>query len=350
MKFSLFRLYFPQGIHIGDDKPDGYAHSESFIRSDTLYAAITSVLAEFGEIPDNYQPEYTVSSLFPFTTMNGNEEYFFPRPQMRIPFPQTDELLDHRKEIKGFKWIGKTYLERILHGKSFTAEEVKNQIQESFFTAQVLRDNKIMRAELRERVKIPRERSKDAQPDPFTFEVLHFTEGSGLYFLASESGKNSINLGLSILKDRGLGTDRNLGLGHFSYKSDTMEIEIPENYNAGISLGLLLPDSRREWNNWTAEIKLFQNGTVVKPGYSLIKRGGWLTYEKAMTFRKGSVYMLEEGSLLNLDPTLKNQNDPIVFGKSMISLKPKGVDWKELPPVLRCGKSFVLPTKLISDV
>ncbi|MBY5959776.1 type III-A CRISPR-associated RAMP protein Csm4 [Membranicola marinus] len=352
MKFSLFRLSFPHGIHIGDEKPDNYSQSQDFIRSDTLYAAFSAVITELKGIDEEYIPKFTISSLFPFKEIEGKIEYFFPRPKMRIGFNEPDKLLDYRKDIKGIQWIGKDFFERILHGQNFTTDEVGRFIHDSCFSPSLANENsKIYYNEIRERVAIPRHRREDDQPNPYVFDVLHFGKGAGLYFLASETDQDIIEQCLFILKDRGLGTDRNLGLGHFTYVKDDLELKVPDNFSTGINLGLLLPNSSEEWQNWTSEVQINKDGEeIIKPGYELIKRGGWITVPGYQKFRKGSVYMMEEGSILKLNGKQSIKAKPLIFGNPGISLKPNIADTVKLPPVLRCGKSFVIPTKMNNDV
>jgi len=347
MNFIVYKLTFPYGIHIGGSKPNAYDTSETFIRSDTLYAAMTSVLAEVEGVTKDYIPEFTISSLFPYYTHNNKTSYFFPRPRFRLPFIFSRELIDYRKKIKSISWIDHLHFEKIINGTSFEISEIESSLKGSFLTTGEIPGNSIIEKNIRDRVVVPRDVSNINQPNPFVFEVLQFKGGSGLYFLVSGDSERRISKALSILQNRGLGTDRNLGLGHFEFETEELNIKVPHNSQIGITLGLILPDKPDTWSEWTKEISM-KSGKRFKPGYSLIKRGGWITSERASHFRKGSVFMLEEGSVLNIKDSYNKE--PIVLGNSNISLRPKSIDWVDLPPVLRCGKSIVIPTKLPGNV
>ncbi len=342
MDFTVFKLQFPQGIHIGDGKPDTYTSTSSFLRSDTMYAAITAMLAQLGDLPEGYVPSYTISSLFPYTSIDNEVEYFFPRPITKLPFPETSELIDFRKKIKKLQWIGKDYFERVLMGNSFSIDEIKQGLQGAYFSERLrvfkgMDQRIISTTELRDRVKVPRQGGEDATP--FSFEVMRFEEGSGLYFLCSTDGKEDVIKALELLKDTGLGTDKNLGYGHFSYTEDRISIQVPErDCQYAVSLGLITPSDISEWKSW------IHDGHNNYSAYSLIKRGGWITTEGFTSFKKGSIYMLKEGSII------QNKQNHEVAGNAFIDLSPISMGWKDMPPVLRCGKSFTLPINIPTDV
>jgi CRISPR/Cas system CSM-associated protein Csm4 (group 5 of RAMP superfamily) len=81
--------------------------------------------------------------------------------------------------------------------------------------------------------------------------------------------------------------------------------------------------------------------------FELIRRGGWITTQPYMTYRKKSIQMFREGSVFSLPKTRAVVENSFKAGKT-VDLRP------ELPegmkqvehPVWRVGKSIFIPVNL----
>jgi CRISPR type III-A-associated RAMP protein Csm4 len=332
--FQTYSLYFQMPLHIGDVRPDDYGNSESFIRSDTLMAAITSMLGKIGKIGDDFNGQFSfrVSSLFPFTTIGDKVHYFFPKLSTAMPVKtEKDKPLEYAKKLKKLKWLDLHYFEAQLNQHEFNqfGNEAQKDIRGEFCSTAALPEDGFVTKQVSQRVTIPRERVEGEDPTPFYMERLFFGQGSGLYFLVEGTGTDILEEGLNLLQYEGLGTDRTIGNGAFTWNKDTIELEIPES-DFCTNLSLFCPESKSQLEEMLNE----------KSSYDTLKRSGWITAEGYQTFRKKGVYMFTEGSVFKGDAKPK--------GRMAINITPDADFIKTSLPhkIYRCGESIFLPVKL----
>lgn len=328
MKYTAYFLKFNSPLHIGDYKPDSYESSESFIRSDTINAAILASWASKGNadwIGDGNLP-FTISSAFPYYMGESGPTLFFPR--VRIPFPMTSYDASKSKLVKKISWMDQSYFEAIINAQDFPATAYED-IQNEFLTSVKLPEEGLLIKQVSERVKIPRERNDDNQSEPFYMERIYFNMG-GLYFLATGNELNKLNAALDFLKYEGFGTDRNVGNGFFEWKDSTIDLNLPANAGHSTNLGLYCPNDKA---SVVAEID-------EKSSYDLIKRGGWITEAGYQTIEKESIYMFSEGSVFNKSIDID--------GKGNIDLSPRNLpqDLKPSHPIYRNGKTIFVPVNV----
>jgi CRISPR-associated protein Csm4 len=326
--FKTYYLYFNSPLHIGNHRPDDYDESESFLRSDTLVAAIYATWAKMGNsdwIPESGDPPFTLSSAFPFWARNEEDLiHFFPKLKV-TPSSTTEFDTVTIKSLKKVQWIDKGYFEKVLKMES-TDQFGDNQkdIQGLFLTSSALPEDGFMIKEETNRVTIPRNREKEGQNStPFHMERLRFQNG-GLFFIADGEDLNRLEKALDLLQYEGFGTDRNVGNGFFSWKSGNISIKVPDSGEYGTNLSLYCP-FKSELNTQLDENSRFE----------LIKRGGWITTLNYQTIEKNSIYMFSEGSVF--------KENRAVAGRGGIDITPY------LPidhPIFRCGKSIFLPINL----
>jgi CRISPR-associated protein Csm4 len=325
MTYTAYFLKFITPLHLSDYKPDSYETSESFLRSDTIIAAIMASWAKKGLegwIGDGDLP-FTVSSAFPFYQEKDKDiVMFLPRP--KLPFNNEDEDGSISKELKKVKWIDKNLFESVISGKSFS---IKSSLQGDFLSTSNVNANFMIR-QVSERVTIPRDRSIE-ESRPFYMERIYFND-AGLYFLATGDHLDRINTALDLLQHEGIGTDRNVGNGFFTYTNQEIQLNVPQDTKYYMSLGLYCPDSKENLEQELDE----------KSAYDLIKRGGYITKEGYQTIEKYSIYMMAEGSILKT-------NKPI-HGKPNIDLTPIDLHQNMRPnhPIYRCGRTIFIPVKV----
>lgn len=331
MSLTAYKLNFLGPIHISDARSD-YGRSERVIHSDTLYAAL---LAIQGMLTDKVAPDLgcSISSLFPFTENDTNETaYFFPKPLIQLQNLLKEEF-DDIKKLKRVEWLEKKYFEEILEGKLESVINA-NTVQGDYLCKGNI-DKDFIYTQVVPRVAVPRSANEnDGETNIFYIERTYFQEGSGLYFLV-DGDTNLLDKLLSVLQYEGIGTDRNVGFGHFSYeKIDNFQLKIPEKSDYCVSLSLFNSDNKES-------IQEFTSGE--KSAWEIVKRGGWMASQGNIGVRKKSVYMFREGSIFSKETEGIKQE-----GKVDIDLKPDAAEGFAQPKhsVWRNGRALFLPIKI----
>lgn len=335
MKFNVYRLYFKGNLHLGDVRLD-YGNTEEQVHSDTLQAAIIAALAAVGQPPNSGDLPFAVSSLFPFYTSEKDKiHYFFPRPMLR--FNTTLDTSGFAKKMKKVQWLDQYYFEKMLGGAPFSEFGGDNQLdfQEAFAHRYPI-STPFMFTQTIPRVKVPRNyesnQKREREPQIFYMQVVRFAPKAGFYFLASgePSGLKKLEYALHILQDEGLGTDRYIGNGHFSWEKDQIDLNLPETSTYMTNISLFCPES-------PDQLKQMIEG---QGHYELKKRSGWITTEGDLTIRKRAVYMMREGSIFkNIMTTM-----PAIAGAPSIDFKPDRT--VKTPHIWRSGKAIFLPVNL----
>lgn len=341
--FTLFKLHFTSPLHLAKGKSE-YDSSEDILHSDTLKSALAVCALQLGIINEveSFLNTFKISSAFPFF----KEELFFPKPNFLNPETQlftfeNDEKqkVKQRKKVKKIKWIGKEYFEKLLQGKPdiFVVDDNRN---ETFFSPKIKKDDKIYISETQERVQISRVLGEGEDTQPYYVDRLYFDKDAGLFFLLETKDKDiikKIENCLKLLGDNGLGTDKNVGNGQFSFSKENLDLPMIDNANYQINLSLYCPD-----NEELKEIKSKKENL----SYTLLKRGGWLASPENpdhISLRKKSIFMFGEGSIFP-----KNNKD--LEGK-MVDLKPENEKLKEMKvsinhKIYRDGRSIFLGMKI----
>lgn len=334
-KFNIYKLRFIAPLHIGDERAD-YGISLQTIHSDTLYAAMTSVLAKVGyPVPENGDFGFTISSLFPYYQRNKENAVCF-LPKLRLqPIPDKS-LQDDAKKIKKVEWLDLEFFNKQINGEKLFKEGFDTKLLENgkFLTSKKV-DKDFISKEVNPRVQVSRDFSKDAEP--FYMERLYFKDNSGMYFIAvGDDGKlKIINKALEILKDEGIGTDRTIGNGFFEFETGKIELDLPKSKHI-TNLSLFLPKNQEQID------ELLKADSIA---YDFQKRGGWITDSGLNTFRKNTVQMFSEASVFSQDKEIDKE---VAFGE-IVDLKPKlnyehiGV---EEHPIWRNGKAIFIPVKM----
>lgn len=327
MTYTAYFLKFITPLHIGDHKPDSYESSESYLRSDTIIAAIIATWARSGHktwIGDGNLP-FTVSSAFPFYMQQGSNEsieYHPLFPRIKRPFLITEYDSTMSKSLKKITWLDQHYFEKTIKAETFEGFN-KEHLQGEVLSKHKV-PNEFMYRQVSERVKIPRERSLQ-ESEPFYMERIYFNN-AGLYFLVIGNELHKLENALDVLKHEGFGTDRNIGNGFFEWDKRNITVAMPENSKYSVNLGLYCPENE---NIIKAQIDNIST-------YDLIRRGGWITTPGFQTIEKKSIYMFTEGSVL------KNQD--FICGYPNHDLRPD--DYPVDHPIYRCGRTIFIPVKM----
>lgn len=339
--FNLIKLHFKAPLHISSGKEE-YGSTNEILPSDALKSAIFAAsLQLYGdEANEDFFRDFKVSSAFPFF----KDEYFFPKPFVKLPFAikehQNEEAVE-AKMLKKVRYLGKNFFEETL--RKGNAENDKRGLstdnipKDPFLTdhpdREEIQKQGLFKKEQHPRVAIPPWDSAD-ETDPFYMEKLYFRENCGLFFAleAHDESLKKAKSALRLLADQGIGSDRNVGNGHFTFEEAELSLQVPEDGTHQVALSLFCPQ-KEEINDE------FLNNS----NYELMKRGGYLASPKKedfMSYRKKSVFMFSEGSIFP---------DYGLNGK-YVDLKPE-VDNGESPdhPVWRDGRPITLPIKVVEN-
>lgn len=330
-KFKIYKLRFTTPLHIGDERAD-YGTSLQTIHSDTLYAAMISVLAKIGyKIPNTGDFGFTISSLFPYYEKDNKAVYFLPKLKLQsIP---AKKLQDKVKKIKKIEWLDIEFFNQLINGEKLFDDSFDTDLLNNgkYLTKHTI-DKDFISKEVNPRVTVSRDFSEDAEP--FYMERLYFKDDSGMYFIAigDDDKLKTIDTALEILKDEGIGTDRTIGNGFFEFSNSEIELDLPASDKV-TNLSLFLPENQEQID------ELLKGDNIA---YDFQKRGGWITDAGLNTFRKNTVQMFSEASVFSKNEIVSKE---FVSG-NMVDLKPNIAFKKIEHPIWRSGKSILIPVKI----
>ena len=349
---TLFRFRFTAPLHIANVRSD-FDRSEKTVRSDSLYAAIIQAWSVLGiEHPilsnqdENAIPPlgFTLSSLFPYFQADETSTplLFFPKPKGTL---QAQSYEGH-KDLKKVGYIEQTSFVQLLQQGDLPS--APNNYQGIYYLGEKAAcfldqegksEEKFIDTQVVPRVYVPRYGETDGEgkaktdTDIFYMERVYFKKHSGLFCLAQFDDtdiQNKVLAALHYLQDEGLGSDRHVGNGSFElhYSPFRGFEQLSSNGSEyAVNLSLFCPE-----DSTTLETMLGDNDD--KCAYEMTKRGGWITDDGYLSYRKNSVYMFNEGSIF------KTTNN--IQGK-VLNLRPKihGLRLQNL--IYRVGQSLFVP-------
>jgi CRISPR-associated protein Csm4 len=188
-------------------------------------------------------------------------------------------------------------------------------------------DLRIFKSAIAQRVTLPK-MWEIKESMPFYMQKLYFADNAGLFCMVEIKDDNADTLQrlkamFKLLGENGIGSDRAVGCGQFDVSYHTLTLALPATATKFTNLGLYCPTDTNEVSNPTA--------------FTLIKRGGWLASpenETHLTYRKKSIYMVEEGAVFGFD------TNSFLMGKS-VNLQPDEVPVKH--DIWRDGRALWLP-------
>lgn len=278
---ACYKLTFHGALHVDGRGTAFYEQAETFVRSDTLSAAIAATWIRL--YPDDAdclfeQMPYLLTSAFPFY----QDMLFFPRSVGSKAIPLPEHELSRAKSLKKAQW-----LEASLWRQAVNHEE--NWYQHGDIADGGLmtpKDKKVEGAlwhiEDKPRIAVDRGGNHAADGLIFNFSRVHYHPDGGLFFLAmfdDEINVKRFESVLSLLGDNGLGSDRSNGHGHFTFKKTSMpSLKLDKQ----VCLSLLNPCDADMDEHW-----------LDNAAYDLVRRGGWIG---GSSWRKQSIRMFTEGS------------------------------------------------------
>ena len=289
--FLIYKLHFTTPLHLGDARDD-YSVSLKSIASDTMYAALTACLAKIGkEIPPDGDLGFTISSLFPFYQKDKESQaiFFFPKPFKKINFilDGLTKPLEKVKDLKKIAWIDLNYFNKVVNNEQIILSHDK-VLKNEFLTDKEIEEDFIS-SQISSRVRVPRDYNVEKDATPFYMDKIYFKDFSGLYFIV-DGAVNFLDSALDVLQYEGIGTDRNVGNGLFTYSKAEISLSLPDvsETSYALSLSLFIPESKHQLESMLSGEKI---------GYDFVRRGGWITTPPFNTYRKNAIYAFTHGSV-----------------------------------------------------
>lgn len=281
MAYTLFRLRFSTGLHIGADHGGPSLDEGRYtIYSDTLFSALCCEGAKKGVVKLLYDcfasEQLTISDAMPFY----KDEYYLPKPILFINNKQNEGDSALKKKFKAIEFIPVSLLNEYLNGLSNYGLD----------PAELNRDFGMMVVDTKVSMKgLP-------HPMPYNVAYFRFSKDSGLYIIVKYENEEALALFEDTLYALGLvgvGGKQSAGLGKFQADRaaipeclESLLTDVGAEYQ--MLLGVFLP------TNDEMDIAL-------KDGwYSVIRRGGYIRSDTySQTYRKKrSVYALAPGSCI----------------------------------------------------
>lgn len=323
--YTLIKLKNLTPVHMGNGK-ENYDFSASHLQSDTLSAALAATRAQSGKRDNlsDFLDSFTISSAFPYI---GNR-YFMPKPLGKIEVRVNDaDEYSIKKSLKKIEFIKFPLWKDLIQGK--TLQINRYQLRGNYLI-EAKDENSFLppyKSQVNQRVSVPRDEKRDTEP--FFFEWTYFNQNAGLFCIvcSPEEMKNEIISLFEEMGENGIGTDKNIGGGKFEIETNNWDFPTINNPNASMLLSLYIPTSDE-----------IGNLNLESSKYELILRGGYMAGSEDTKFRhlrKKSIYMFNYGSVFHTTQS---------FAGKIIDLKPNWND-KNLHPVYRSGKPFIIPIK-----
>lgn len=328
LPFDMVKLHFSGPLHLGSGKGEALDKPASVLLNDTLKGALFAKAIQVqADLDVSFFHAFHLSAAIPFY----KDKLFFPKPMARLPFTFKDVDGESRqsKLLKRITYVEQPLFEKVLAGEPTLLEPW--QLSKGFLWADNSELPQLWQHDVQQRVRIPADRSTE-DPKPFYIDRLYFAEHSGLCVLVSwndASFKPLVETAFQLLGEDGIGTDRNVGNGHFTaeWSEVPVGIKAPDNGTDRLLLGIWLPDTSR----------VTDFDFLDKSAYQLVTRGGYIagaSNEVVRHLRKRSVRMFDVGSVIHRQ-TIDGNIIDLAPETNMIA-----------HPVWRDGTTISLPIKI----
>lgn len=306
MSYLLYKLRFPNGIHIGTASGNTLEETMIGVYSDTFYSALYNEYMKIYNDNELYKVsktgDFLVSDLLPFKEKEARTtDFYLPKPFMPKE-PSNDKnktkITVDRKKVKATNFIPADKLEEyfsfLKNGTNFPI------IDDDFGKKQLYTKNKVSLE------------NEDTQL--YNIEIFKFNEKSGLYFIVklpeNEKWQRIFENILESLSLTGIGGKKNSGFGQFVSEDpmffDGTDFDAIESDSDAFINRALFSNEKKFLILSSYSPKIEEIGKIKENEnyYQLIKRSGFVnssSYSEQAEKRK-QVYMLSSGSVLSFKP------------------------------------------------
>ena len=281
--YNIAKLSFASGFHLGSGTGEEYDCSMRVLHSDTISAALCSVLAANGNEVEPFMHSYRISSAMP--VYRGRLFLPLPLDKSRIRLADDPDGSQH-KRTKRLEWIEQSLWERLSRNGSITITSDMISACGSAIAASDACEISLQRQSLEQKVAVV----DGDENKPYYFDRIFMGKDVELGVLYECDDNANFERIFSLLADSGFGTRRSVGNGLFSVKFSTIEIDTDESLS-GVQLISL----------WHPTIDEWIPDTMSASCYEIISRGGFISGSSDATQRnkiKKSVNMIMAGSII----------------------------------------------------
>lgn len=273
MKYKIYRLKFPYGVHFGGNSLD---ESKTNFSADTLFSALyQEALANSSNVAQEFYEsvkgnKILFSDAFPYI---GDTNYL-PKPMIRIVKKEREGDSVIKKAYKNLKYIPMNQMDTYINGKLNPAEEclrLKSLGVRTLKTSAAIHGYE--------------------ETMPYHIGVYYYNDGCGLYVIVGfESGseENMFYDLLDALSFSGIGGKRSSGFGRFEIES-IEDVHLPQQGNNYMTLSISLPEEN--------ELDLLKDAN-----YQVMKRGGFVGSESYSDEyrKKRDLFMISAGACFKM--------------------------------------------------
>lgn len=293
MKLRAYHLEFSTPLHMGVEGI-GQERINTTIHSDTLWGALAQMWSLlFDDSPRELASKcpFLVSSCFPL--VGGKRLYPLPARAKEdlakeLATIGEDEAGIRFKQLKKIRYIEESLLERLICGDTIYLEDL--QKAQSHFPGLSKNTEGHSVTSQRPRQRIDRLTGGVEGESFFYCTDQYFKPKSGLFFLY-ESDDTSIRemfeAALRLLGDTGLGADRSIGRGRFTFTSHETNLSHSEDSGKKLLLSLYHPTPSE-----------LAEGVLKGASYELVRRGGHAATPAVGNLRRADLWVLGEGATL----------------------------------------------------
>jgi len=304
MAYLLYKLRFPNGIHIGTAFGNTLEETMIGTYSDTFFSAIYNEYMKIYDDNELYKisetGDFLVSDLLPFKEKEDRTtDFYLPKPFINIERKviKTETTVD-RKKVKAINFIPADKLNEYF---SFLEKGTKfPEIDDNFGKRQLYTKNKVS--------------LNGEDTNLYNIEVFKFNKNSGLYFIVKlpedDKWQEIFENILESLSLTGIGGKKNSGFGQFISEDpmffDGTDFDAIESESDAFINRALFTKSKKFLllSSYSPKIEEIKKIKESDNCYQLIKRSGFVNsslYSEQAEKRK-QVYMLSSGSVLNFKP------------------------------------------------
>jgi len=269
MKYKIYRLKFPYGVHFGGNSLD---ESKMTFSADTLFSALYQEALAIGEdaakeLYDCVQEDrFLFSDAFPYI---GDTNYL-PKPMIRITKSEQEGDSVIKKAYKNLKYIPMDKMDTYIKGDLDPQKEsqrLKTLGVKALKTSVAIHGYE--------------------ETMPYHVGVYYYNDGCGLYIIAGFESSHEEDLFydlLDALSYSGIGGKRRSGFGRFEIES-IKDVSLSEQGEHYMTLSVSLPEEN--------EMEVLRDAS-----YQVIKRGGFVGSEDYSDEyrKKKDLFMVTAGS------------------------------------------------------
>jgi len=328
---TLYHLHFGGSLHLGR-RGVGQEQTGVHLPADSLFAALVATLVEAGQDPEELvklfpgyaeapavpAPPFLLTSAFPYA---GEVRFYCPPPLGHWPI--SEQVRERRlKELKRIKFVSEAIFEKLCRGEALdawlppeqeatgtepgrylqgralwlTAGEVAALPEAMRRAGKVARPHsalallKVWQIHQVPRVSVDRIRNAS---NIFHTGRLTFSQDCGLWFgiaWRDEAWRPWLTAALALLADSGLGAERAVGYGHFTWQ----EKAAPRHWPSPRPDDLFITLSRYHPRSDELPQVLADEAAA----YGLVSVGGWFASPEDSAQRRRRVWLVTEGSVL----------------------------------------------------